>query len=226
MSVQCLLTTDCVTPDAGYATALLTTRLRQLCLTGNNKRAIHSAGVTIPYIKCDGILHLNFEIGGDFWRILGLYVPNGRKNRFIMRILGLFVFLMGAKIGFLMRKLGLFASWRTNFWVFWRKNMVNIFGPIQDSHPCQPLSTGTKNGMFGTTTRDTLIKNYVRYVLRNLKDWQLCRAWVGRMVHLSQPWTLITPPVFQLPLWVGNSSLEPWNHSVSPLSPSFWPSGD
>ena len=66
MSVQCLLTTDCVTPDAGYATALLTTRLRQLCLTGNNKRAIHSAGVTIPYIKCDGILHLNFEIGGDF----------------------------------------------------------------------------------------------------------------------------------------------------------------
>ena len=48
------------------------------------------AEMTIPYLKCSRKLHLNFEIVGDFWGILGS----------LMRKLGFLAVQRGTKIGF------------------------------------------------------------------------------------------------------------------------------
>ena len=40
--------------------------------------------MTIMYLKCSQKLHLNFEIGGDFWGIWVLCIPKERKNRVFM----------------------------------------------------------------------------------------------------------------------------------------------
>ena len=74
--------------------------------------------MTIPYPKCNRISHLNFEIGGDFLGIWGSLCPKGMQ-----------------KLGF-NEKIGVICVPKNKFFeVFLRKNGVNIFGSIQNSHP-------------------------------------------------------------------------------------------
>ena len=85
-------------------------------------------------------IHSNFESGEDFGGFWGSFCPKRTQKYGFNEKIGVICVPEECKNWVLMRKLGLFASQRTNFCgSFWRKNGVDIFWPIQDSHPCLSL---------------------------------------------------------------------------------------